>query len=315
VWTLATPDVQGFTRACVYDHAGVGYSGPAPRVHTSRQMAGELHSLLAAAGVSGPYVLVGNSFGGLNARTFVSEHPAEVAGLVLVDAATEWQDRVWGMLLPEQYRIWKDNLRDRPHGINFDAYRESVEQVRAVSRSLGAMPLVVLTHGVPFPREPGTPDDVAERMERELQAQQVWLATLSSNSVQVVSANSGHFIEVQNPKLVVAAVRETVDAVRTDGRVYRERLSPRWRTPQVSRQGQRAPWRAHHPRWGARAGTLRCVESRTVARLTPNDGGVQQGASDGLAHRLQGHAWVLDPASYDLFRQQRDMHEASASSR
>jgi pimeloyl-ACP methyl ester carboxylesterase len=225
VWTLVTPDVQGFTRACVYDHAGVGYSGPAPTPHTSRQMAGELHALFAAAGVRGPYVLVGHSFGGLNARIFVSEYPAEVAGLVLVDAATEWQDRVWGMLMPEQYRIWRDNLRDRPDGINFEAYRESVEQVRTVSRSLGALPLVVLTHGVPFPREPGTPDDIAERMERELQAQQVWLATLSSNSVQVVSAKSGHFIEVQNPKLVIAAVRETVEAVRTHRRVSRAPLA------------------------------------------------------------------------------------------
>ena len=36
--------------------------------------------------IQGPYILVGNAFGGDNVRTFAARYPAEVAGLVLVEA-------------------------------------------------------------------------------------------------------------------------------------------------------------------------------------------------------------------------------------
>jgi pimeloyl-ACP methyl ester carboxylesterase len=54
-------------------------------------MAAELHSLLNRAGVPGPYVLVGNSLGGLLIRMYAHRYPEEVAGLVLIDAAHEEQ--------------------------------------------------------------------------------------------------------------------------------------------------------------------------------------------------------------------------------
>lgn len=91
-------------------------------------------------------------------------------------------------------------------------------------RSVG-LTLLLAVAGCHEPREPGTPDYVAAGMERELQAQQVWLSTLSSNSVQVVSERSGHFIQGQNPKLVIASVRQVVEAVRTHGRVDASALS------------------------------------------------------------------------------------------
>jgi pimeloyl-ACP methyl ester carboxylesterase len=43
--------------------------------------------------VKPPYVLVGASFGGLNAQLFASEHPREVAGVVLVDGLHPDLDR------------------------------------------------------------------------------------------------------------------------------------------------------------------------------------------------------------------------------
>jgi pimeloyl-ACP methyl ester carboxylesterase len=224
-WDAVMPGVQSFTRACVYDHAGSGYSGPAGKPHTSQQMAGELHALLTAAGVRVPYVLVGHSFGGLNARMFESQYPAEVVGLVLIDASTEWLVRMWSRLLsPEMTRLVEESLRDRRDGINREAFLESAEQVRTASRSLGTMPLVVLTHGVPFSPDPGMSVDVAASIERDLQEQQVWLASLSSNSVHVVATKSGHFVQRQNPKLVIAGVRQTVEAVRTHGSLAREPL-------------------------------------------------------------------------------------------
>jgi pimeloyl-ACP methyl ester carboxylesterase len=43
-------------------------------------MAHELRALLQGAGLAGPYVLVGHSLGGLNARLFASEYAADVRG-------------------------------------------------------------------------------------------------------------------------------------------------------------------------------------------------------------------------------------------
>ena len=47
----------------------------------------DVHTLLTNAGIPGPYVLVGHSFGGLYTRLYAAQHPDEVAGMVLLDAS------------------------------------------------------------------------------------------------------------------------------------------------------------------------------------------------------------------------------------
>jgi pimeloyl-ACP methyl ester carboxylesterase len=93
-WTLVQPQVAQFTCAASYDRAGHGWSDPAPEPRTARQIAQELHALLAATGVPGPYVLVGHSFGGYVNRAFVHLYRDEVAGMVLVDSVhpAEWEN-------------------------------------------------------------------------------------------------------------------------------------------------------------------------------------------------------------------------------
>jgi pimeloyl-ACP methyl ester carboxylesterase len=86
VWTLVQPEVAKWTRACSYDRAGAGFSDPGPMPRTSVRIAAELRSALHNAQIQGPYILVGNAFGGNNVRTFAARYPAEVAGLVLVEA-------------------------------------------------------------------------------------------------------------------------------------------------------------------------------------------------------------------------------------
>jgi pimeloyl-ACP methyl ester carboxylesterase len=86
VWTIVQPEVAKRTRACSYDRAGAGFSDPGPLPRTSVRIAAELRSALHNAGIHGPYILVGNAFGGDNVRTFAARYPAEVAGLVLVEA-------------------------------------------------------------------------------------------------------------------------------------------------------------------------------------------------------------------------------------
>lgn len=85
-WAVVQPRIATFTRACSYDRAGAGFSEPGPLPRTSERIARELHGALRAAGVAGPYILVGNAFGGDNVRAFADLYMDEVAGMVLVDA-------------------------------------------------------------------------------------------------------------------------------------------------------------------------------------------------------------------------------------
>src|SRR5258708_21405158 len=82
-WTLVQPQVAQFTRAVSYDRAGHGWSDPAREPRTARQIAQELHALLAAAGIPGPYILVGHSFGGYVNRAYAPLYRDTVAGMVL----------------------------------------------------------------------------------------------------------------------------------------------------------------------------------------------------------------------------------------
>jgi pimeloyl-ACP methyl ester carboxylesterase len=86
VWTIVQPQVARWTRACSYDRAGAGFSDPGPVPRTSARIADELHGALHRARIRGPYILVGNAFGGDNVRTFAARYTSEVAGLVLVEA-------------------------------------------------------------------------------------------------------------------------------------------------------------------------------------------------------------------------------------
>ena len=91
-WSLVQPAVGQVTRACAYDRAGFGWSDAGPLPRTVGRIADELFDVLRLAGVPGPYVLVGHSFGGLVMRMFAARHRDQVAGLVLIEPAIpdEW---------------------------------------------------------------------------------------------------------------------------------------------------------------------------------------------------------------------------------
>jgi len=95
-WSKVQPEVARFTRVCSYDRAGYGWSQTGPSPRTSQQIVTELHLLLAHAKINGPYVLVGHSVGGLNMRLYAYRYPAEVAGMVLLDATSEHQFAPFG---------------------------------------------------------------------------------------------------------------------------------------------------------------------------------------------------------------------------
>lgn len=88
-WGLVQPAASRFTRVCSYDRAGLAWSDLGPTPRTMKQEAYELHTLLKAARIQSPYVLVGHSIGGLIARVYADQYPNEIAGMVLVDPTHE----------------------------------------------------------------------------------------------------------------------------------------------------------------------------------------------------------------------------------
>jgi len=86
-WIDIQPEVARFTRACWYDRAGYGWSDPGPSPRTFEAIATDLHALLHAASVPGPYVLVGATAGAFHVRVYNGLYPSEVAGAVLIQAS------------------------------------------------------------------------------------------------------------------------------------------------------------------------------------------------------------------------------------
>ena len=248
-WALVQPAVAQFTRVCAYDRAGLGWSEPSPRPRTSGTMIDELHTLLDKAGESAPYVLVGHSFGGIIMRGFARQYPEQVAGLLLVDAAHEAQVARMPALdtaftqLRQQFQMlsrlnalgvlalaptqipdrglpatalaqYRARLAAAPY---FDAalaestafYTPTVDVTATERASLGDLPLIVLSRGLaaPLPGVTAADNAAMERTWRTLQAE---LAALSTHSQQQVAEASGHEIHLQQPDLVVAAIRQLV---------------------------------------------------------------------------------------------------------
>lgn len=135
-WTFVQPAVAGVTTACVYDRAGFGWSDAGPIPRTASRLADELHALIAAAGLQGPFVLVGHSFGGLTIRLFAARYPALVAGLVFVDPAhpEDWIDPP-----PEQRDRILRGARLCRHGVL--AARLGIASLVAALASAGAVDL------------------------------------------------------------------------------------------------------------------------------------------------------------------------------
>jgi pimeloyl-ACP methyl ester carboxylesterase len=240
-WRKVQPQISQFTRVCSYDRAGLGFSYYSRHSSTSKDFAKELHILLRNAGVPPPYVLVGHSLGGFNVRLYASLYRSEVAGMVLVGSSHPEQQKRFPPALNDMDATW---LREQeffeftmPFGIprllgfcgsdaeiravecNFHSVRESVAELKAISESaaqaattgsLGDIPLVVLSHDPNTP-QPDLPEDLVKPTSDAWQQMQDELAKLSTHSTHVIAKNSGHYIQLDRPDLVIEAVRQVVD--------------------------------------------------------------------------------------------------------
>lgn len=227
--TAVFPQVARFTRVCAYDRPGtfvdanhLGRSTPVSMPRSARDLVSDLHTLLQNAHVPGPYVFAAHSFGGIFARLYASTYPNEVVGLVLIDALSE---KVRSGLTPEQWKLYVNFGFTQPTP-GLEKYKEietldvntSLDQMEkaATAKPLRPIPVFVLTQGQPFDLSPWQPlpTDFPGALNKAWLAAQDALAKLTPNARHKIATKSSHYIQIQEPQLVIDAIKQIVEAVR-----------------------------------------------------------------------------------------------------
>ncbi len=216
------PAVAQFTRVCAYDRPGtmldddhLSRSDPVSGPRTAKDMVADLHALIEAAGLARPLVLAGHSFGGLIVRLYTDAYPQDVAGLVFIDAGHE--DYYFGLedvLSPEQWSMIYEATPSAtdPQLESIDSLTSAEQVVAAQTASpLPMIPAIVLTHGGDFPFPAGFPAAAIEQLWTTAQQN---LAALIPGTPLIVAPVSSHYIQLDRPDLVIAAIHDVVEAVR-----------------------------------------------------------------------------------------------------
>lgn len=221
-WRAVIEEISKLNRVCIYDRAGLGKSEPPPKLpRTSLDVANDLNALLNEAGVPGPHLLVGHSYGGIHIRMFASQYPEKVLGMVLVDTAHPDQDEKWIAALPSPTPGEPESIRNaraflsgrakpssNPEQIDTKA---SESQVRAAP-DLGGKPVVILSHSSKYRLDPNLPEEISLKLEKICQQLQGDLKRISSNSTLRQSASGGHYLHSEDPELVIQGIRQALNA-------------------------------------------------------------------------------------------------------
>lgn len=232
-WMSVFSEIAQLTRVCAYDRPGYGWSELTASPRNAETIVEELRTLLQAADIDPPYVLVGHSFGGLLMQLYATRFPNDAEGMVLVDSSHPNQvhrtldlEEIEGigrvlkimgplglarLLLPVpagdpdsrdssvrqlERELLMSNRTLRTVAAEMSALRESLHQVAQSSPDFGSKPLVVLSEG-----------RRREEFWHELQAD---LGRLSTNSEWSVVKDAGHFIQHDRPDAVLDAVRSVI---------------------------------------------------------------------------------------------------------
>ncbi|HWZ75165.1 MAG TPA: alpha/beta hydrolase [Candidatus Sulfotelmatobacter sp.] len=251
VWSLQWSKIQGAlaqdTRICTYDRGGYGWSDSGVSTPTASQAADELHVLLEKAVEHGPYVLVGESYGGYVTRLFVEKYRRDVAAVVLVESAHErqWDElpRAKALALQAQQQlrvgIWLSRIgffrllpMDRGEDLSpavrrafvatqartqtFAAFHNEMRgafasaQQAGETHSFGDLPLVVVSAGRSFDKFFPAGEKETGPMNEKWMRLQDELTMLSTNSVRMVSETATHGIAREQPEFVIAAIRKAL---------------------------------------------------------------------------------------------------------
>jgi pimeloyl-ACP methyl ester carboxylesterase len=200
-WKMVAGPIAQFARVVLYDRAGLGQSLPMENKNsaiTAQEVATNLHTLLSAADIRPPFILVGHSLGGLYSQMFARMYPGDVSGAVLLDSASPYA--------PSELKTRAQLEPGTAAYLEQEGIPESNRQV---------------ANGHPFPRVPLTIIAATDHgpyfknWEPTLMRLQQQLAGLSPQATLVVASGSGHDVQIDRPETVIDAVRQMARAVRT----------------------------------------------------------------------------------------------------
>jgi pimeloyl-ACP methyl ester carboxylesterase len=216
-WNRVQARAARFTTTVSFDHGGYWGSEPGPKPRDAQQLALELRTALRQLRIAPPIVLVGYSMGGVYARVFAGRFPEDVAGIVFVDPSTEEFMEWFAGKFPEFVQI------SEPHRRAQDEWASqwlSMDQAR--NSRLPHVPMILITGAKPQ-------DMLTRRVLPDwLEKHRNWLHQ-HPHARHIVTTNSGHEVVLSDPQLVVAAIREVVEEIRS-------KASDASETPSISMQ-------------------------------------------------------------------------------
>lgn len=232
VWNKVAAEASQFSRVITYDGAGLGWSEESPYERDSKTIVAELHSVLEKKEITGPIILVGHSFGGINTQRYALTYPEDVAALVLVDSAHEDQINKMPRASFLQKYLFKFGMWAAPFGVprlylsnanpkekakksttkhqytsldEAEYFPKSLSELNELTPNYADMPLVVIARNKASP-------EIDNTKTRDL----VWatlqenIAARSSNSTIIFSGARQHSIHKMQPEIVVEAIRTLV---------------------------------------------------------------------------------------------------------
>jgi pimeloyl-ACP methyl ester carboxylesterase len=238
-WSLVQPTVAEVTKVCAYDRAGLGWSDPGPHPRTAARVVHELGRLLAVTGEEPPYLLVGHSNGGAYVRLKAAEFPEQVAGLVLIDPAVEtlpcegprMSQRLGYGTLARLTRLGVTRLLlPRLFPLEGSALPAEQREVHGALRARTGAWAAFFSEGMETCRmldslratERPDPDIpvVVVAADRRAPEEQVFVEALQEVALHLgaeevtVAEESGHWVQLDRPDVVIDAILSQVEAIR-----------------------------------------------------------------------------------------------------
>lgn len=251
-WLNIAEALSRSARVVVYDRAGYGWSDAVRGARTMEARVEDLARLLDAAGVTGPCVLVGHSYGGPLITLFAAAHPERLAGLVYAD--TPDLEHVFGpqytgvlkrihqpmtraialasrlgvfalfpgllsrMLPPTLPQEARDLLAASRRTSGYEAGADDIRSLLRPTAASQAVQAPGMFGDTPLAVISHTvrfppPFDALEEGFEDSQAR---LLVLSSDSVQVIAEGAGHMVQLDSPDLVAGTIAR-VHAAARDG--------------------------------------------------------------------------------------------------
>ena len=225
-WADVIRMMQSTHRLCAYDRLGLGQSEqPVEASRTTADQVADLHGLLDAADVSGPFVIGAHSYGAMVATVFTQTYPDEVVGLLFVDPQTPHITARWRRALPAPTADEPSSITDFRQAIgSFEtdpsqnpehlhlrpSLANAAEAVDAPGPFFRDRPVVVLNAGQRPNSRLGLPSKLGKTIDNLwVAAQKEFVRESTEGSFKTVPG-AEHTIQVDKPQPVIRALEEIV---------------------------------------------------------------------------------------------------------